>query len=63
MVFRVPVIKRGGFLEAILNNGEEKVFGRDEVELASRLRVRTHVLRAHPVRNKNVRVDENLRRS
>lgn len=51
MIFRVPVIKTGGgYLKAILNNGEETIFGRDEVELAARLRVRTHVLRANPVK-------------
>ena len=65
MVFRVPVLKRGGSLVAILNNGEEKVYGRDEKELAARLRVRTHVLRATPVRklNTNHGLENNLRRS
>ena len=64
MIFRVPVIKTGGgYLKAILNNGEETIFGRDEVELAARLRVRTHVLRATPVkRNTRGETRQTIRR-
>jgi hypothetical protein len=43
---RIPVLKiGGGYLEAILLNGQETVWGRDEKELAGRLK---RVPRASP---------------
>lgn len=40
----------GGFIKAVLNNGAETVFGRDEREIAERLKVRLHTLRSSPTR-------------
>jgi hypothetical protein len=48
---RIPVVKMGGgYLKAILLNGQETVFGRDEKELAGRLKLRTDGYRVHPQR-------------
>jgi hypothetical protein len=45
---RIPVVKiDGGYLKAILLNGQEIVFGRDEKELIGRLKFRTGMLGAH----------------
>jgi hypothetical protein len=45
---RIPVLKLGGgYLKAILLNGQETVFGRDEKELVGRLKFRTGLLRVH----------------
>ena len=49
-VLRVPVTRMGGgYIKALLPEGET-VFGIDEREVAERLKVRTHVLRARTVR-------------
>lgn len=49
-VHKVPVVKMGGgYIKAILNNGAETVFGRDEKEIAERMKVRLHTLRSKPV--------------
>jgi hypothetical protein len=43
---RIPVVKiGGGYLKAILLNGQETVFGCDVKELVGRLRLRTGVVR------------------
>jgi hypothetical protein len=47
---RIPVVKMGGYLKAILPSGQETVFGRDEKELVGRLRFRAAVLGVHPER-------------
>jgi hypothetical protein len=48
---RIPVLKiGGGYLKAILLNGDESVFGRDEKELVGRLKFRTAVLGIHASR-------------
>lgn len=45
---RILVVKMGGgYLKAILMNGQETVFGSDEKELAGRLKRRTDGLRVH----------------
>ncbi len=45
---RIPVLKiGGGYLKAILLNGQETVLGRDEKELVGRLKFRTAVLGVH----------------
>ena len=45
---RIPVLKiGGGYLKAILLNGEETVFGRDEKELVGRLKFRTALAGVH----------------
>jgi hypothetical protein len=45
---RVPVVQVGwGYLKAILVNGEEPVFGRDEKELVGRLKFRTALAGVH----------------
>ncbi len=45
---RIPVVKiGGGYLKAILLNGEETVFGRDEKELVGRLKFRTALAGVH----------------
>jgi len=45
---RIPVVKIGGYLKAILRNGQECVFGRDEKELEGKLKRRADGLRVHP---------------
>jgi hypothetical protein len=46
-IFRIPVVRiGGGYLKAILLNGQETVWGRDEKELAGRLK---RVPRASPM--------------
>jgi hypothetical protein len=45
---RIPVLKMGGYIKALLLNGQETVFGRDERELLGRLKLRTAQLRMHP---------------
>ncbi len=42
---RISVVKIGGYLKAILLNGQETVWGRDEKELADRVK---RVPRASP---------------
>lgn len=50
-IHKVPVVRMGGgFIKAVLNNGAETVFGRDEREIAERLKVRLHTLRSSPTR-------------
>jgi hypothetical protein len=47
--FRIPVVKiGGGYPKAILPKGQETVWGRDEKELAGRLKGRTDVSHVHP---------------
>ena len=46
---RIPVLKMGGgYLRAILRNGRETVFGRDERELIGRLKRRPEVVGVLP---------------
>jgi hypothetical protein len=46
---RILAVKMGGgYVRALLLNGQETVFGRDERELLGRLKVRTKELRMHP---------------
>jgi hypothetical protein len=47
-MLRIPVVRiGGGYLKAILVNGQEIVFGRDEKELIGRLKFRTGMLGMH----------------
>jgi hypothetical protein len=48
-VLRIPVVKiGGGYLKAILLNGQETVWGRDERELAGRLKRRPEAVEMQP---------------
>jgi len=48
-LLRIPVVKiGGGYLKAILLNGQETIWGRDERELAGRLKRRPEVLGVLP---------------
>jgi hypothetical protein len=48
---RIPVVKiGGGYLRALLLNGQETVFGCNERELIGRLKLRTRELRLNPQR-------------
>ena len=50
-VFRIPVLKiGGGYLKAILLNGQETVFGCDMKELLGRLKFRAGLLGVQPHR-------------
>ena len=45
---RIPLVKiGGGYLKAILLNGQEAIFGRDEKELVGRLKFRTALAGIH----------------
>jgi hypothetical protein len=47
--FTIPVVKiGGGYLKAILLNGQETAWSRDERELAGRLKCRPDVLGVDP---------------
>jgi hypothetical protein len=46
---RIPVVKMGGgYVKAILSNGEETVFGRDLGDLIGRLKLRAQLLPVPP---------------
>ena len=49
-IFRVSEVRMGGgYSKAVLLDGQETVFGADAKELAERLKIRLHVLRAKPL--------------